>query len=135
MNSKLGKRKQKELAAQTRVYHGGGRGLAVGDFIKPATETGIFNCTVETVPDYRSDRVYVTHHLQDAKLFASKDNEDPVVYVVETIGELEPDGDNRSPGRSFSCERAKITAVIEIPVKEIQQARNAVIVGMQRARG
>lgn len=126
MNSKVGKRKRREQAGLARIYHGGGRGLAIGAFILPASETGIANCTVDTVPDYRSDRVYVTHHLQDAQLFAAKDNEDPVVYVVDPVGDLEPDGDNQNPGRSFACERAKIVAVIKISARKIQQARNAV---------
>jgi hypothetical protein len=80
------------------------------------------------------DRVYITGYLQDAQLFAAKDNEDPVVYVVEPVGELEPDNDNKTPGRSFACTSAKIVAIQKISAKKIQQARNAVVQGIQRAK-
>lgn len=127
MNGKLGKRKRRILVADTkRFFHGGNRGLAVGDYILPSSETGISNVKGK-VPDniYKTDRAYVTNFLVDAQYFASKDNFDPVVYVVEPGGDIEPDDDNTSPGRSYACTRAKIVAVQEISKKKIRQARNA----------
>lgn len=156
MNQKLGKRKRREQAGfgnlligsraerrhisddaavtddaaadgELRMYHGGGRGLAVGEYILTADLIGRSN-TYGHAPEgvYRKDRVYITGFLQDAQLFACKDNDDPVVYVVEPVGELEPDDDNKTPGRSFACASAKIVAVEEIPARTIQQARNAI---------
>jgi hypothetical protein len=117
------------------MYHGGDRGLRVGDYILPPEKTGRSNTSGVAPEDvYRRDRVYITEHLQDAKLFAAKNNEDPVVYVVEPVGELEPDDDNKTPGRSLACTSAKIVAVREISAKEIQQARNAVIQAIERAK-
>lgn len=127
MNGKLGKRKRRLLAADIkRFFHGGNRGLVVGDYIFPPSETGISNAKGK-VPDsiYKADRAYVTNFLVDAQYFASKDNVDPVVYVVEPAGDLEPDDDNKSPGRSYACTSAKIVAVQEISKKKIRQARNA----------
>ena len=79
------------------------------------------------MPDniYKADRAYVTNFLVDAQYFAAKDNVDPVVYVVEPEGELELDDDNKNPGRSYACTRARIVAVQHISKKKVRQARNA----------
>jgi hypothetical protein len=93
-----------------RYFHGGNRGLQVGGYILPPAETGA-KTMAEWNPLVRSDRVYVTPHIDQARFYASgADN--PVVYEV-TIpeGDLEADPDCNVPGLSFACPKAKITAI------------------------
>ena len=118
----------------TRYFHGGNRGLKVGDYILPPSETGHGSTSdfgAQTV--HRKDRVYVSTALTDAQLFASG-NHNPIVYEVEPEGELAPDPDCTS-GVSFSCPKARVIAIRKISGKRIKKARKALIAGShQRAR-
>jgi Rifampin ADP-ribosyl transferase len=102
-----------------RYFHGGNRGLRVGDYILPPSVTG-----GESASDFgaenihRKDHVYVSTSVSHAQFFASG-NKEPVVYEVQPEGELAPDPDCRS--RSFSCLKAKIISVYKIPGKIIKK--------------
>jgi hypothetical protein len=114
-----------------RYFHGGNRGLKVGDYILPPSETGRNSASdfgAQIV--HRKDRVYATTSLTDAQLFASGSH-DPVVYEVEPEGELAPDPDCTS-GVSFTCPKAKIIAIHRISGKNIKKARKALIAGSRR---
>jgi rifampin ADP-ribosylating transferase len=114
-----------------RYFHGGNRGLKVGDYILPPSETGSDSASdfgAQIV--HRKDRVYVSTRQTDAQLFASVSRE-PVVYEVEPEGELAPDPDCTS-GVSFTCPKAKVIAVHRISGKNIKKARKALIAGSHR---
>jgi hypothetical protein len=113
-----------------RYFHGGKRGLKVGDYILPASVTGRESASNFGVQNHRKDRVYVSTTLTDAQLFASA-SLDPIVYEVNPEGELAPDPDCRS-GVSFTCPKAKIVSVHKIPGKTIKKARKALIAGSHR---
>jgi len=104
----------------TRYYHGGNRGLKVGQFILPPSETG-----KESASDFgaekvhRKDRVYVSARLEDAQFFASG-SKTPVVYEVEPDGEIEPDPDCKV-GVTFSCVKAKIVGIHNVRGKTIKK--------------
>src|SRR5438105_14899367 len=54
----------------TRYYHGGNRGLKVGQFILPPSETGKESATdFGAAKVHRKDRVYVSTRLEDAQFF------------------------------------------------------------------
>jgi hypothetical protein len=114
-----------------RYFHGGDRGLKVGEYILPPSETGRTSASdfgAQIV--HRKDRVYVTTSLTDAQLFAAGSHE-PVVYEVEPQGELAPDSDCTS-GVSFTCPKAKIIAVHRISGKKIRKARKVLIARSHR---
>jgi hypothetical protein len=100
-----------------RYFHGGNRKLHVGDYILPPSETGVEGMVH---PLCRRDRVYVTPSIDDARFYASA-AKDPVVYEVVPEGNIEPDPDNKRPGGSFACPKAKITAIQKIPGKVIRK--------------
>jgi hypothetical protein len=111
-----------------RYYHGGNRGLSVDGYILPPSVT-----KVKAAPDYatmgglhRKDRVYVTTVLTDAQLFAAG-NQLPIVYEVEPEGALEDDPDCRIPGRSYTCEKAKIIRIRKVPNNLIKKARKVLL--------
>ena len=110
-----------------RYFHGGQRGLRVGEFILPPSETGRW-CTSDIVPNkvHRRDRVYVTPAKSGAVLYAAVQHE-PIIYEVEPVGPLEHDDDCSEKGLSFSCERAKIVAAHKVPGKLIKQARKVLL--------
>jgi hypothetical protein len=111
-------------------FHGGNRGLHVGDYILPQSETGVIGMSH---PLCRKDRAYITPSIVHAHFYASSpDNEKPVVYVVKPDGELEPDPDCTRPGGSFACQKAKITAIQKVSGKVIQKNRKAMIRNMHR---
>jgi hypothetical protein len=94
----------------TPYFHGGNRGLKVGDDILPPSNTDQESASdfgAEAV--HRKDRVY-----------------NPVVYEVEPEGELEPDPDCIS-GVSFACPKAKIIAIHEISVETIEKYRKMML--------
>mgnify|MGYP001560151553 CR=1 FL=1 len=112
----------------TRTYfHGGQRGLRVGDFILPPAETKKL-CTSDIIANrvHCRDRVYVTPDFNGAALYAAVQPV-PMVYEVIPDGNLEPDPDCDLPGLSFSCLRAKIVAVHKLPGKLIKKARKAIM--------
>jgi hypothetical protein len=107
-----------------RYFHGGNRGLKVGDYILPPSETRRDSASdfgAQTV--HRKDRVYVSTRLNDAQFFASG-SQKPVVYEVEPEGELASDPDCSS-GVSFTCPKAKIISVHKIPGKIIKKHQKA----------
>ena len=109
-----------------RYFHGGNRGLKVGDCILPPSETGRASASdfgAQIV--HRKDRVYVTTSLDDAQFFASG-GQNPIVYEVEPEGEPAPDPDCSS-GVSFTCPRAKIIAVHKIRGKIIKKHQKAMM--------
>ena len=106
----------------TRYFHGGNRGLKVGDYISPPSVTGSASASdfgAQSV--HRKDRVYFTTNKTSAQLFASG-NREPIVYEVEPEGEIEPDPDCKS-GDLFASAKAKITAIHKIRGKNIKKAR------------
>lgn len=112
-----------------RYFHGGQRGLRIGDFILPPTETKRLS-TSDIIANrvHRRDRVYITPDMAAASLYASVQLV-PTVYEVIPEGELEPDPDCFCPGLSSACLRAKIVAVHKVPGKVIKKARAALTNG------
>lgn len=110
-----------------KQYHGGNRGLRVGEFILPPRVTGK-NCTSDIIANqvHRRDRVYITPDMAAASMYASV-HERPTVYEVMPVGDLEPDPDCFCPGLSSACSRAKIVAVHKVPGKVIKKARSALL--------
>jgi hypothetical protein len=106
-----------------RYFHGGNRGLNVGEYILPQSETGVGGMSH---PLHRKDRVYVTPDIVDARYYASA-AKNPVVYEVIPEGEIEPDPDNNRPGGSFACQKAKIIAIQKIPGKVIKKNNKAMM--------
>lgn len=111
-------------------FHGGDRGLQVGDFILPQSETGVAGMSH---PLHRKDRAYITPSIVDAHFYASDpDHAKPVVYVVKPEGEIEQDLDCNRLGGSFTCQKAKIIGIKKVPGKVIKKNRKAMIKNMHR---
>ena len=122
---------QRNAKPAARYFHGGNRGLKVGDYILPPSETGRDSASdfgAQIV--HRRDRVYVSTRQSDAEFFASTCPK-PVVYEVEPQGEIEPDPDCIS-GVSFACPKAKIISVRKISGKNIKKHRKAMIAQSHR---
>lgn len=110
-----------------RYFHGGARGLRVGDFILPPIQTGkVSTSDIVANKVHRRDRVYLTPDMAAASLYASVHRE-PMVYEAEPVGEMEPDPDCIAPGLSIACPQAKITAIHKVPGKVIKMARKALM--------
>lgn len=77
-------------------------------------------------PLCRKDRVYITPSIVDAEFFASA-TDHPVVYVVVPEGDVEPDPDCVRAGESFSCFKAKVTAMQKVRGKVIKKNRKAML--------
>jgi hypothetical protein len=111
-----------------KYFHGGGRGLYVGDYILPQTETGVSGMGGFNNPNCRKDRVYVTPSIDAARYFGSGSQGKEIVYeVVVPEGDLEPDIDDPVVGRSFACPKAKIIAIHKIPGKVIKKHQKAML--------
>lgn len=104
-----------------RYYHGGTRGLRVGDFLLPPDETGNETSLSRYVkaidPEKgRTDRVFVTTSIKAARLYAAQ-LPHGAVYKVEPVGEIEEDPDyTPDEGEaqiSFMCEKARIIKVVD----------------------
>ena len=108
---------------KAKYYHGGNRGLNIGDYVLPQSVTGVVGMDH---PLCRKDRAYVTSSTVDAEFYASA-AASPVVYVVTPDGEVEPDPDCEREGGSFACSRAKITAIQKIPGKVIKKNKKAML--------
>jgi hypothetical protein len=106
-----------------RYFHGGNRGLNVGDYILPQSKTGVIGMSH---PLCRKDRVYVTPDIVDARFYASN-AASPVVYEVTPEGDTKPDPDCNRPGGSFRCEQAKIIAIQKIPGKVVKKNKKAML--------
>jgi hypothetical protein len=117
---------QRKAQPVVRYFHGGNRGLKVGGYILPPSETGqssVSDFDAQAQRVHRRDRVYVSTSPADAEFFAAASRE-PVVYEVEPEGEIEPDPDCTS-GVSFACLKARIVSVHNIAGETIKKHRDA----------
>src|SRR5258708_6084187 len=106
-------------------FHGGNRGLQVGDYVLPQSETGAEYAPHEL---HRKDRAYVTPSIDATNFYGSKPwHKNPVVYVVKPEGEIEADPDCNVPGGSFACQKARVIAIKKIPGKVIKKHRKAML--------
>jgi hypothetical protein len=99
-------------------YHGGVRGLEIGDRILPPSETAARS--IADVAGYeavcRRDRVYATFDPEAARAFASFVGGD--VYVVTLDEPVEPDGDDHGQsGFSFCAPAATVVGIRERGVR------------------
>jgi hypothetical protein len=72
-----------------RYFHGGNRGLKVGDYIVPPSETGRDSASdfgAQIV--HRKDRVYVSIRQSDAQLFASASHERIAISVFPELRDV-----------------------------------------------
>ncbi|MFF2964284.1 hypothetical protein ACFVT1_36580 [Streptomyces sp. NPDC057963] len=100
-------------------FHGGVPGLKPGDRILPPDSTGTehrLSAYAEEIdgPAHarRTDIVYLTTDRQVARVYAAF-RPDGALYRVEPVGAVEPDPDCMSPGLSWRCRAATITAVVD----------------------
>lgn len=92
-------------------YHGGVLGLQVGDLILPPDETGVESIS-GMVGISHTDRVYMTHNLDDAIVYAGLQSErGGAVYRVEPLGLRE-----REHEYSEHAPRARIVEVTIVHV-------------------
>lgn len=133
MNQKIGKRKRREQAAAKGLrepprifFHGGNVGLKVGDYILPPATTGM--PPNGYVPSHirRKDRIYMAKNFVQAAPWAAQ-HPHPVIYEVEAEGKIEDDPDNKKPGISYLCPKAKIIAVHAIPPDMLHAARQLLL--------
>ena len=113
-------------------WHGGQRGLSVGDYILPPARTG-----APATSDYakriaggevmRADRVYITTDPDAALMFAAMHPSGGTVYRVDPVGELVHDPDCDTPGLSFECERARILSKRNVTGYEMKKIRRALM--------
>lgn len=95
----------------TTYFHGGVPGLQPGGQLLPPSHTGT-PCGADVaravgVTPPRRDRVYLAHHADEARVYASLAGGD--LYEVEAEGEVEPDLD----GVSVHCASARVRKVVE----------------------
>lgn len=133
MNQKLGKRKRRQLAADKGLgeppkifFHGGNEGLKVGDYILPPETTGV--SPNGYVPSHirRKDRIFIVKNFVQAAPWAAQ-HPHPVIYEVEAEGKIEDDPDNKKPGTSFQCPKAKIIAIHTVPADMLHAARKLLL--------
>jgi hypothetical protein len=112
----------------TRYFHGGNKGLRVGEYLLPPATTKALSTSdlVNTHGNHRTDRVYVTTDFRDAQMYAAP-NRKPVVYEVELEGSVEDDPDSTLSGRSYACEKAKIISIYKVPGKVINKVRQVAL--------
>jgi hypothetical protein len=103
-----------------KYFHGGNRGLQVGQYILPQSETGVPGMSH---PLCRKDRVYITPHIDHARFYASGADK-PIVYEVIPEGDIEVDPDANAPGISFACPKARIIAIKKVPGRVIRRHQN-----------
>ena len=118
-----------EDSSDTRFFHGGPRGLAVGDEIVPAEDLAVPSVSGDGGAPYRRDRVYLTKSELGARAYAAvyvppeviaawqADEKPPpgsvlggAVYEVEALGEIEEDPDDR--GFSWQATKARVIRVV-----------------------
>lgn len=113
----------------TRWFHGSRATIAPGQLLVPSASRGAIHGLAERVraqiaPEFaetvlrgileshRADRVYISPRLESARRYASPGG---TLYEVEPIGELRVDP-QEALGCGFSCESARVLAVIESDV-------------------
>jgi len=102
----------------------------VGDYVLPPE--AVPGADFADHPLHERKRVYVSTALAHAHFFASR-RPDPVVYEVEPEGAIQPDPDC-SVGVSFTCPKAKIVAILEIPRAEIEKYRAMMLANTTKQR-
>lgn len=113
-----------------RMYHGGQKGLRVGAYLEPPSVTGVramadhLNDAAGTA-HVRRDRVFVTPSVAAAVMYAAMHPSGGAVYIVEPLGECEPDPDCTEEGLSFQCPRARIVRVRRFSGYERNKVRKA----------
>jgi hypothetical protein len=117
-----------------RYFHGGNRGLKVGEYVLPPSETGRVSASdtasnPEARKVHRNDRVYISTDLSEARRFASG-QDDPTIYEVEPEGGIESDPDNTT-GAAFTCLRATVVSIHKVPGKIIKKYKKE----MMRSKG
>ncbi len=116
-----------------KYWHGGVRGLRVGQYVRPASETGAVGTLTEHGSRMRgghvmrSDRVYVTTDRLAAVMYAAVHPSGGAVYQVEPEGTLTDDPDCDKPGLSYECERARIIDVANVSGYERRKVMRAVM--------
>jgi hypothetical protein len=113
-----------------RYFHGGNRGLRVGDYVLPPNVASGVDFAGH--PLHQKDRVYVSTALAHAHFFASA-RPNPIVYEVEPEGAIELDPDC-NVGVSFICPKAKIVAIHEIPRTEIEKYQAMMLANTPKQR-
>ena len=111
-------------------YHGGRPGMKPGQLILPSSVTGARSLADHGASGVcRRDRVYVATQFEAACLYAAMypSKKAACVYLVEPIGEIEPDPDCNLPGLSFSAEKARIVKVIKLTRTEVAMVREVVL--------
>jgi hypothetical protein len=118
-------------AAGDRFYHGGFPGLAVGQRILPASQTGApSTASFGAAGVCDPSRVYLTTDVHAAILFACMHPSlDGQVYRVAPIGVLQADPDCNIAGLSFSCDAALIVGRVKVKRKQMARCRAAVLAG------
>lgn len=112
--AKAARREAREQAEQTMFWHGGIRGLQVGEFILPPAETLSWLRVSEVMAEARADRVYITTDREVARVFAAITTDgigSSRLYRVQPVGDYRPDPDNLTC--SFEARRALIVTVEE----------------------
>jgi hypothetical protein len=101
-----------------RYFHGGVPGLRSGDLLLPPAATGTARALTTELGHLgtfaRSDRVYLTTDRAAARAFAAC-YPDGALYVVEPVGDVEPDPD--APKVSIRCGQAVVTSVYDPVVR------------------
>ena len=107
-------------------WHGGVRGLKIGDFILPPNLTKkpcLSDFGAASV--HRRDRVYVTTQQEAALLYAA--GVGGFIYKCTPIGVVEDDPDCILIGLSYQCEKAHITGVIKPKRNDIKRALRCLV--------
>ncbi len=122
-------------------WHGGQRGLRLGERILPPSVTRVRLTTQEYARragldlPARPDRVYVTTSRDAALLYAALHPSRGWVYQVAPDGELEPDPDCSTPGLSFACPSARIVRVMKVRGRLARQVLDELFRDDARAAG
>jgi hypothetical protein len=117
-------------------WHGGAPGLNPGEYLLPPTVTGT-RTTLAAYMDaadklrsgYEANRVYVVTEYEAAELYAALYPDGGWIYRVLPEGELRPDPDCTQPGLSWSCERARIVACVQLDTPTLISVLKAVAAG------
>lgn len=120
------------LGNTTTYFHGGFPGLKPGELVLPASYTG-HPRAIDFVDDpqkdlVRRDRVYLTTDAAGASIYAAFYPKPPGwLYVVDPIGELEPDPDCTQPGLSFQTTKARVLEGRPLTEPEIDLIRRTIL--------
>jgi len=114
-------------------YHGGVRGLRLGDQLLPADTTGA-PAAISFMPGdagrhVRTDRVFVTTDPNAAMLFGAMypHKKGGWLYIVEPSDDLEPDPDYLAPDcASFQCSSATVLLARPIPLRFVRQIQQEI---------